>query len=106
MEIFTLDETGDPVTDRTITDVIGEALGRQADVLVVPVGRLGDDFFQLRTGVAGEILQKCVNYQLTLVVLGELPADRSQPFKDLVYESNRGRHAWFLADRAELDRRL
>jgi hypothetical protein len=106
MEIFTLDVTGDPVTDRTITDVVGEALSRRADVLVIPVARLGDDFFALRTGVAGEILQKCVNYQLKLVILGDVSGHESKPFQDLVYECNRGRHAWFLNDMAELDRRI
>jgi len=100
-----LDPDGDLVTDRTITDLIGEAFGRHADTLVIPISRLGDEFFDLRTGVAGEIFQKCVNYHLQLVIVGALDRPLSQPFRDLVTESNRGRHVRFVTDLAELDAR-
>lgn len=43
-------------------EVIGEALGDKAEVVAVPVSRLSPEFFQLRSGVAGAVVQKFVNY--------------------------------------------
>jgi hypothetical protein len=50
-------------------DLIGAAFGR-AEVVAIPAARLGERFFDLRTGVAGEIMQKFVNYRLRLAVVG------------------------------------
>ncbi|MES9524550.1 DUF4180 domain-containing protein [Streptomyces capoamus] len=89
-------------------DLIGDALGRDAQVVVVPVQRLADEFFRLRSGVAGAVAQKFVTYRLRLAVLGDM-ADHvaaSDALRDFVYESNRGNQLWFLADEEELDGRL
>lgn len=76
--------------------------------MAVPVARLDERFFTLSTGVAGEIQQKLVRYRVRLAVVGDIAArlERSEALRALVRESNRGRDAWFVADRAELDRRL
>ena len=47
-------------SDRDAVDLIGEAHGR--DLILIPAERLDDDFFHLRTGVAGAFLQKFVTY--------------------------------------------
>ena len=39
---------------RDATDLIADAAAHRADLTIIPVERLGDDFFRLRTGVAGE----------------------------------------------------
>jgi hypothetical protein len=89
-------------------DVIGAALGHRADLVVIPVQRLHADFFTLDTGVAGQIMQKFAQYRTRIAIVGDLSARlaRSPALRALVRESNRGRHAWFLADPDELDRRL
>ncbi|MER7008233.1 DUF4180 domain-containing protein [Dactylosporangium sp. NPDC000555] len=89
-------------------DLVGAALSHGVELLVVPVGRLAGDFFVLRSGVAGEILQKLVNYRLRLAVIGDVSAHvaASDALRDLIRESNRGRDAWFLPDRAALEARL
>jgi len=70
--------------------------------------RLDPAFFQLRTGLAGEILQKFVNYRVRLAILGDFtqPAADSTALRDLIRESNSGRTTWFLPDVAELEARL
>ena len=98
-----------PVLSTTDThDLIGQAMFDGAELVVIPAERLGDDFFTLRTGVAGELLQKFVNYHLRLAVLGDISARvaASPALRDFVYEANRGRHAWFLPDRPTLNERL
>jgi hypothetical protein len=55
---------GDPIGGGNVTDLIGDAIGQQADGVAVPVERLAAEFFRLATGSAGEIAQKAVNYGL------------------------------------------
>jgi hypothetical protein len=93
-------------TARDATDLIGEAAG--ADVIVIPVERLDEDFFRLRTGVAGEMVQKFVTYRKRVAIVGDVSAHvaESKSFHDFVYEANRGRDVWFVATREELEKRL
>lgn len=89
-------------------DLIGEALGQGAELVAVPVARLAPGFLDLKTGIAGEALQKFVNYRRRIAIVGDVSeavAD-STALRDFVRESNRGRHVWFVADLAELERRL
>ena len=104
-----LDEDG-PVVSRPedVSDLIGNAWYEHAEVIAMPVSRLDPEFFRLASGVAGDLTQKLVNYRLTLAVLGDISAfvEASGAFRDFVWESNRGDHVWFLADRAELEAKL
>src|SRR5690242_17976704 len=79
-------------SENDATELIGEAFGAGVEWVVVPVERLTVDFFELKTRVAGGIVQKFVNYRLHLVILGDvLPyTSTSQSFHDFVFESNRG----------------
>lgn len=105
--VLLLPQDGAPLeTVEAATDVIGDALGR-ADVVVIPVERLTDDFFELKTRFAGEVTQKFVNYRLRLAIVGDIESriGESVSLRAWVTESNRGRQLWFeptldgLADR-------
>ena len=76
--------------------------------MVIPAGRLGDDFFRLKTGVAGEIMQKFVTYGLRLAIVGDISRylSESSALRDLVYECNKGTQVWFLANLQELAEQL
>jgi hypothetical protein len=107
MRMLTYD--GDLVTnDRDAVDVIALALPHKANLLVLPVSRLHPDFFVLRTGVAGGIVQKFVQYRLPVAILGDISAylAESSALRAFVYEANRGKDIWFVADESELDGRL
>lgn len=56
-----------------------------------------EDFFNLSTKLAGEILQKAANYQFKLAIVGDYTAYTSKSLKDFIYESNRGRYVFFVA---------
>ena len=89
-------------------DLIGEALPQRVAAIVVPVVRLDSVFFHLRSGVAGELVQKIVNYRLKLAVLGDISAFTagSTALSDFVRESNRGRSIFFLPDMNALAAKL
>lgn len=95
-------------TSRNAIDVIGEARGHGASLAVIPASRLAAEFFQLRTGIAGEVLQKFVNYSVRLAIIGDVSAysSNSSALRDLIRESNRGRDVWFLDDIEDLSNRL
>ncbi len=100
---------GGPVvsTPQDALDLLGDAFGR-AGVVALPVERLDPRFFELRTGVAGEIMQKFVNYRTRLAIVGDISrhVTGSEALAALVRESNRGRHTWFVDDLDGLDDRM
>ena len=100
---------GEPIsTERHATDLIGDAWGAGATTVAVPVERLDPSFFDLRSGVAGGIAQKLVNYRIRLALVGDVEpfVAASDALRDWVWESNRGDQVWFLPDAATLEARL
>ena len=89
-------------------DLIGAAYGLEVDVIAVPVTRLGDDFFKLRTGVAGAFIQKIRNYQYRLAVVGDISrqVSASKPLHDFVDECNRRKDVLFVPNLEALAERL
>lgn len=51
---------------------IAPAFEHEAGMIVLPVSRLDAAFFQLRSGVAGAVLQKFINYRLRVALLGDI----------------------------------
>ena len=56
-----------------------------------------DDFFVLSKGLAGEILQKYVNYHGRIAIYGDYSHYTSKPLKHFIYESNKGKDVFFVA---------
>jgi hypothetical protein len=89
-------------------ELIQETFFTDIRLIVVPVERLDPDFFVLRTGVAGEFVQKLVQYAQRLVIIGDVSghAEASDAFRDWVREVNRGPDVWFLPTLRHLEERL
>jgi hypothetical protein len=89
-------------------ELIGATHESQADWIALPVACLDPSFFQLRTGFAGEFMQKLVNYGLRLAIVGDISdhTAESKALGDFVYESNRRGPTWFVDDMASLLERL
>ncbi len=60
-----------------------------------------EDFFILSKGLAGEILQKYVNYGGRIAIFGDYSHYTSKPLKDFMYESNKGKDVFFAATKEE-----
>lgn len=73
-----------------ILDVIGELWGREVDSLVLHERNVAPEFFDLSTGLAGEILQKCVGYGLRFALVGDFSRYPSESLQAFIRESNRG----------------
>lgn len=87
-------------TTQDALDLIGEAFGQEIDVMVVPVGRFVPEFFQLRSRLAGEFIQKFVTYGIKFAIIGDIAPQTAQSdaLRDFVRESNRGTSVFFLPD--------
>ncbi len=95
-------------SDRDALDLIGEAFGHRPDWIALPVARMGDEFFQLRTRILGEVVQKFVNYGLSVAIVGDVSRQvaASDSLRGFVSEANRGRSVWFVASVEALGERL
>ena len=60
-----------------------------------------EDLFILSKGLAGEILQKFINYQTKFAIIGDYSKYTSKPLKDFIYESNKGKDIFFVASEDE-----
>lgn len=69
--------------------------------IVIDKALIADDFFILSTGLAGEVLQKYVNYGARIAVYGDYSRYTSKPLKDFMYESNKGKDVFFVSSEEE-----
>ncbi|MGW1750429.1 DUF4180 domain-containing protein [Streptomyces sp. NPDC002092] len=94
--------------EQAALDLIGDAMGYDAQLVALPVERVADEFFRLRSGIAGAVMQKFVNYRVRLALVGDLSRHlaESSALRDFVHETNQGSHIWFLADEDALAARL
>ena len=60
---------------------------------------LAEAFFDLQTWLAGEVLQKFVNYKMKLAIYGDFSVYSSKALQDFIRESNRGQDICFASDR-------
>lgn len=60
-----------------------------------------EDFFILSRGLAGEILQKFINYGAKIAIYGDFSHYTSKPLRDFIYESNKGKDVFFVATEEE-----
>ncbi|SFL59052.1 protein of unknown function [Paenibacillus sp. 1_12] len=95
-------------SDILISDVQG-ALDLMASVqynhecykILMNKSNLTEDFFELKTRLAGEILQKYVNYNVKLAIVGNFEEYDSKSLKDFMYECNHGKQVFFLRNTQE-----
>lgn len=66
--------------------------------IAINKGAIVDDFFVLSTCLAGEILQKFINYGVRFAIYGDFSKYTSKPLKDFMYESNKGKDIYFQSD--------
>jgi hypothetical protein len=95
-------------TEHDAADLLSASWGENANLVLIPAGRLGAAFFDLKTGVAGNFVQKFVNYGIRFAIVGDITehSERSRALRDFVKECNRGAQIWFVKDREEFARRL
>ena len=65
--------------------------------IALPRAAFDPKFFDLKTGLAGDVMQKFINYKAKLIVIGDF-SDLSENFQALIRESNRGGQIVFVGE--------
>lgn len=71
----------------------------QAPRLLLDEENLAEDFFQLRTGLAGKILLKFSNYAVKVAAIFPPERVKRGKFRDMVLETNRGNEFRVFSER-------
>jgi len=100
------DETEKIVEVGDILDMIAEIGQNDCGDLIIPDSVLNKDFFDLKTGFAGEILQKFSNYRVRLAITGDFSKYPGKSLKDFIRECNRGNQIFFVPSAGEALARL
>ncbi len=82
-------------------DMLGNLYYQGFDKIIVHKKNIIPDFFDLKNGMAGEILQKFSNYRVRLAILGDYTPYSSKSIKDFIYESNKKGHINFVSTLTE-----
>lgn len=77
-------------------DLLGNVYYQGYDRIIIHETNITRDFFDLKNGMAGEILQKFSNYRVRLAIVGDFEKFTSKSLKDFIYESNKGRQINFV----------
>lgn len=82
-------------------DLLGNLYYQGFDRIVLNEKNITPNFFDLKTGIAGEILQKFSTYRVRLAIVGDFSKYTSKSLTDFIYESNKGRHINFINSTTE-----
>jgi hypothetical protein len=88
---------------KEVDDIFGLFFTKNCSTIIVKKENIIDDFFNLSTGIAGEILQKFSNYNKRMAIIGDFEDVKSKSLKDFIYESNKTKQIikngvrWYVA---------
>jgi hypothetical protein len=77
-------------------DLLGNLYYQGSDRIIVHEKNITPEFFDLKNGMAGEILQKFSNYRVRLAIVGDFSKYTSKSVTDFIYESNKGNLIFFV----------
>jgi Domain of unknown function (DUF4180) len=66
------------------------------DSIIIHERNITPDFFDLKNGMAGEVLQKFSNYRVRLAIVGDFTKYEGRSIQDFIYESNKGKQVNFV----------
>ncbi len=87
-------------------DLLGNIYYQGFDNILINEQNITPDFFDLKNGMAGEILQKFSTYRVRLAIVGDFSKYNSKSLRDFIYESNKGRQINFVSSTADAIRIL
>ena len=93
------------ITDKVILrstedglDLLGNLYYQGFDKIIIHEKNITPEFFDLKTKIAGEILQKFAQYQMPLIIVGDFSKYKSKSLNDFIFESNKSQQINFIKD--------
>jgi hypothetical protein len=78
-----------------VLDIFGDLMAQDCDRIIIHERNLHSDFFDLKTRLAGEVLQKFSNYRVKLAIVGDFAKYQSKSLQDFIFESNKSNYVFF-----------
>ncbi|HOP05340.1 MAG TPA: DUF4180 domain-containing protein [Tenuifilaceae bacterium] len=82
-------------------DLMANCSYQGATGVIVDEKHLAPEFFDLKTQLAGEILQKFSNYNFKLAIVGNFSKFTSKSLHDFIFESNKHKRINFVESESE-----
>ena len=79
-------------TENDALDLIALCWEHEANALMIHYAALSEDFFKLKTKVAGNIIQKFINYGIKAAAIIPQETIQNGRFKEMAMETNKGNH--------------
>jgi hypothetical protein len=86
----------DNILIREVDDVVELFCIDGCSTIIIRKENLTADFFDLSTGIAGDVLQKFSTYHIRLAVIGDYSNISSKSLRDFIYESNKVKQILFV----------
>ena len=88
-------------TQQDILDLLAWGYKNETNLFLLEDTDFVSEFYDLRTGLAGEILQKVSNYSARLAIVGSFKMVETRRFGELMVESNKGSQVRFARSEDE-----
>lgn len=82
-------------------DLLGNVYYQGFDRIIIHEKNITPEFFDLKSRIAGEILQKFAQYRMPLAIIGDFTKFSSKSLNNFIYESNQGKQINFVATLSE-----
>lgn len=90
-------------TEQDAVDLVALCIENETNLLLLHSHVLSEDFFKLRTGVAGNMIQKFINYHVKTAAVIPKELVNKGKFKEMVLESNHSNHFRFFENREDAE---
>ncbi len=90
--------------EQDILDLIVVCGEHATNNLILYEANFSADFFDLKTGLAGTLFQKFANYHMRGAGIISFEKIKSERFKELIFECNRGNLFRFFEDKAAAEK--
>ena len=87
-------------------EIFANCIYQGAEKIIIHEKNIIADLFDLKTGIAGDVFQKCSNYRVQLAIVGDYSKFSSKSLKDFIYESNKHGQINFVSSIEEANERL
>ncbi len=92
--------------EQDILDLIVGCGENETNKVMIYEANLSPDFFDLKTNLAGTLFQKMANYHLRGAGIISFDKIKSERFKELIFECNRGNLFRFFEDKESAEKWL
>lgn len=87
-------------------DLLGTIYYDGYDKVILHEKNITPTFFDLKNGLAGELLQKFSNYRIGLAIVGNFEKYSSKSTRDFIFESNKTGQTIFVSSSTEALKKL